>query len=82
MEKLNSLKFGIAGGIVGILLILFITISGALGYSEAYTFLTSTIWGSLGYSLTIIGAIIGLVIGFIDGFLMSFIFAWVYNKIL
>jgi len=80
--KINSAKFGIAGGILGALLSFFTTITGILGYSEAYQFLLASIWSSLGYSLSWTGAFIGAIIGFVYGFILMKIFALIYNKLI
>ncbi|MBS3080270.1 hypothetical protein J4221_02255 [Candidatus Pacearchaeota archaeon] len=81
-QKLNALKFGIAGGIITSLFIFVITIGGIFNYCIECTSLVSAIYDSLGYSITLIGAFIGATYAFIDGFVISWLFAFIYNKLI
>jgi hypothetical protein len=80
--KLNSLKFGIAGGIIGAITVFLTTINGILGLSNAASFMTTTLWQNLGYSVTWPGAFIGLIIGFVYGFVPLWLGALIYNKLI
>jgi len=77
-SKINAVKAGISGGIIGAILIFLTTITGILGYSQAAGLLNSTIWSNFGYSVSWIGAIIGAIFGFI----IWGIFSLIYNKII
>lgn len=81
-RKLDSLKFGLAGGIVTGFCVSLITLIVSLfpGYAYTTILIFSEIYGFLGYSVGWLGAVLGLVYGFIDGFLISWIFALIYNK--
>ena len=79
-QKLNSTKLGLAAGIVGAVLTFLTTITGIYGKSQAANTMTSTFWGSLGYTVSWGGAFIGLVIGFIYAFILIWIIAVIYNK--
>lgn len=79
-SRINAVKAGISGGIIGAIIIFLTTITGILGYSGAAELLSSTIWGNLGYSVSWLGAIVGAVLGFIYGFIIWFIFSLIYNK--
>jgi len=79
--KLNSLKFGLTAGIVGAIVTFITTLTGIFGLSDAASFMASTVWGNLGYSVTWAGAFIGLVIGFVYGFVIMWISALIYNKL-
>ncbi|MBT4166188.1 hypothetical protein HOE04_04070 [archaeon] len=82
MTKLNTLKFGLAGGITTALCVALITIAGIFNYCPECTSLISGIYGSLGYSVSWLGVLLGAIYGFIDMFIGTFVFAWIYNKLL
>lgn len=81
-EKLNALKFGIAGGIATAICIAFTTILGIFGFFQEYNNLIVSIYGFLGYSISWPGVLLGAIYGFMDGFVLTAIFAWIYNKLL
>ncbi len=83
-NKLNALKFGLAGGIVSAIYIFAITLGAVLGFNGlfAWTLLIKGIYGFLGYNVSYLGAILGAIYGFLDGFIITYLFAWVYNKLL
>jgi hypothetical protein len=81
-SKINSLKAGISGGIVGAIIIFLTTIFGILEYSQVAELLTSSIWGNFGYAINWPGTIIGAVFGFIYGFIIWWVFSLIYNKII
>jgi len=82
MTKLNTFKFGLAGGITVAICIAFTTILGIYGFFPEYNNLILSLYGFLGYSLSGLGVLLGAIYGFIDGFLLTVIFAWIYNKLL
>ena len=79
--KLNATKLGISAGIVGAIVVLLTTITGMLGYSEAYMFFANSVWKSFGYSATLTGAIIGAILGFVYAFAMVWLTIKIYNKL-
>jgi|APSaa5957512622_1039677.scaffolds.fasta_scaffold58891_2 hypothetical protein len=80
--KLNSIKFGIAAGILTAICVFITTLLGTAGYCIECTNLLTSIYGSFGYSISFLGAIAGAIYGFIDMFIGVAIFAWIYNKLI
>ena len=80
--KLNTLKFGLAGGIAAAICVAFTTILGIFGFFPEYNSLIVSIYGFLGYSISWLGVLLGAIYSFIDGFIFVGIFAWIYNKLL
>lgn len=78
--ELNSVKFGLAGGIVAAFCVLFITLFA--GYFPACANLLLEAYGRFGYGFTGFGILLGAIYGFIDGFVLTWAFAWLYNKLL
>ena len=82
-EKLNAVKFGLAGGIVTGICIFITTLMTAIwGWFPVYTNVIVDVYGFLGYNASFLGAILGAIYGFIDGFIAVGVFAWIYNKLL
>jgi hypothetical protein len=79
---INPLMAGIAGGIIGAIIILLTTITGILGYSKAAKLLETTVWKKYGYKVNFKGAVIGTILGFIYGFLVWFVFSLIYNALI
>ena len=79
---INPLMAGIAGGIIGAIIIFLTTITGVLGYSKAAKFLESSVWKKYGYRVTWAGSIWGAVLGFIYGFLIWWVFSLIYNSLI
>jgi len=80
-SKLNAVKFGLAGGIIGAVTVFLITIFS--GYFPAWYELFKECYGMFGYSAdSILGIILGIAYSFIDGFGLTWIFALVYNSML
>lgn len=78
-SRLNSVKFGLAGGILVGVCVSLMTLAGMFGMFPLLTALISDAYGSLGYSVSGVGIIFGLVYGFIDGFIGFWIFSSLYN---
>ncbi len=75
---LDPIKFGLAGGILGGLIVFIMTlISAANGYGRIFLALCVDIYP--GYTITYLGSLLGLVYGFIDGFVGLFVLIWLYN---
>ena len=81
MTKLNTIKFGLAGGIVTAICIALTTIAGIFNYCPECTNLITGIYGNFGYSVSWLGVLLGAIYGFIDMFIGTFAFAWIYNKL-
>lgn len=82
VESLDSIKLAISAGIVGAIIIFWLTINGIYGKSNAYKIFESTIWKRYGYSKSWKGAFIGLVLGFIYAGLIVGVTAFIYNLII
>ncbi len=84
--KLNSVKFGLAWGIVAAICVFLTTLLALTSYFQSYTQLATTwliaIYGGFGYSVGGIGAVLGAVYAGIDTFAASWIFALIYNNLL
>jgi len=79
--RLNTVKFGFAGGIIALIGVLLTPIFVFLNYAPHYVLIITEIYGPLGYNaLTFGGIVLGGIYGFIDGFILTALFAWVYNK--
>jgi hypothetical protein len=76
---MNPVIAGVAGGIIGAIVIFLTTLTGLFGSSGAAKFLESTVWKKYGYRVSGFGAIWGAVLGFIYGFVIWWVFATVYN---
>ena len=80
--RLNALKFGLAGGILGALLMIIMTLWVMYIPSPTHKFLMLEMYGMFGYSASWVGVLLGAIYGFVDCFIFFGIFAWVYNKLL
>lgn len=78
---ISPLNAGIAGGIIGAIIIFLTTITGVLGHSKAAKFLETTVWKKYGYRVSWAGSLWGAVLGFIYGFLIWFVFSLIYNAL-
>ena len=79
---INPVMAGVAGGIIGAIIIFLTTITGILGQSGVAKFLESTFWKKYGYRVNGFGAIWGAVLGFIYGFVIWYVFGFVYNLLI
>ncbi|MDE1848732.1 MAG: hypothetical protein KGH55_01735 [Nanoarchaeota archaeon] len=76
--RLNTLKFGISGGIVWAFVVLGVSIFA--NNFPTWEMLIHECYGFLGYNpSTFLGVVLGVVYGFIDGFVGFFVLAWIYN---
>ena len=80
--KIDSLRFGIAGGIVFSTFILLVTTAGMFGYFEIYNSMIVEFYGILGYSNSAIGIFLASFYGFLDGFFVVWLFGFIYNWLL
>lgn len=77
-NTLDAKRFGLAGGILGALIMLVWTLIAAnTGYGAEILELIATVY--IGYSVTNVGAFIGAVYCFIDSFVGLYLLAWLYN---
>ncbi|MBU3923957.1 MAG: hypothetical protein KJ592_03510 [Nanoarchaeota archaeon] len=84
-QKITPWKFATAAASTVAILIFITTIvalTNLIGPLPIITSLISEMYGMLGYSTSIIGAILGAIYGFIDTFISAYIFAWIYNKLI
>jgi hypothetical protein len=80
-NKLNTLKFALAGGIWLGLIFMFSTVLSILnvpGFVPFSEFLNQ-FYGSYGYSISWIGSIIGGILGFAEGFVQFGLISLIYN---
>jgi hypothetical protein len=80
--RLDALKFGLAGGILGGVVMFLMTVWMMYIPSPTNKFLIMEIYGLFGYDVTWLGAVIGAVYGFVDSFIFFGVFAWLYNKLI
>lgn len=81
--KLNALKFAISLGLVNAALVFIITIFNlATGDLGLLTSILTDIYGSLKYTVSILGAILGAIFIFLDTLVITYIFVKIYNKLL
>jgi hypothetical protein len=79
---MNPIMAGVAGGIVGAIVVFLTTLSGILKCSGAAKILESTIWKKYGYRVSGFGAIWGAVLGFVYGFVALWVFTIIYNALI
>ena len=78
--KLNSVKFGISGGILYSLFVLLISIFSNV--FPSWENLIFECYGFFGYNVTsFLGFLLGIIYSFIDGFLVLFFLSWIYNRL-
>jgi hypothetical protein len=79
-DMLKIKAFGVAGGIIWALAVIWVTVIHLAGKSTlCFDLLDQCYLGLL--MPTYVGLIVNAVIGFIDGFIGFVIFAWIYNKV-
>lgn len=82
--KLDSLRFGLAGGIVSLIFVLIIEIFLFVKYVPLYNSMMLNLYGAAGASTFVLVKIllVSVFFGFVAGFLLTCLFAWIYNKLL
>ena len=78
---INPVMAGVAGGIIGAIIIFLTTITGIVGCSKVAKFLETSVWGKYGYKVNWGGAVWGAIIGFIYGFVIWWGFSLIYNSL-
>ena len=84
MQRLDTLRFALAGGVYGagfVALATIFTLLSVPGF-KPFTDLLVQFYGPYGYSVSTIGIAIGAVMGLIEGFVHFGVFAWLYNILL
>ena len=83
-QKLNSLKFGIAGGIIAAIFVLLVEVFLWIKYVPLYNSVMINLYGVAGLSTFDLVKIflISIFLGLVIGFLLTWVFAWIYNKLL
>ena len=84
-SQIHKTKFALASGIVVALIVFLSTIFGVYGLFGGFpgwNDLIRDIYGSLGYSISLTGALIGAAYSFIDAFIVTWILGFIYNKLL
>jgi len=84
MEKLDKLKFGIAGSVVTAVFVLLVEIFLWIKFVPLYNSVMISLYGTTGYAtgFLLFISILFIILGFILGFVLTWLFAWVYNKLL
>jgi hypothetical protein len=84
MQRLDTLRFGLAGAIYGASCVALATICSLLGVPgfRPFTDLLSQFYGFYGYSVSSTGIVVGAFWGLLEGFVHFGIFAWLYNLLL
>ena len=83
MQKLDILRFALAGGIYGagfVALATLCTLLGVPGF-RPFTDLLVQFYGFYGYSASSSGIVIGAFWGLLEGFAHFGVFAWLYNLV-
>lgn len=83
MQKLNALKFALAGGIyvaACAALSTALAVLGVPGFPE-FAKLLVPVYGFYGYSISWAGVLMGALWGFVEGFVHIGIFGWIYNRL-
>lgn len=81
--KLDTLKFALAGGIIGAIGMGWVTIASLIGFPGFLSFarLAEQGYGFYGYSVSWLGVLVGAFYGFVEGFIWLGALAYVYNKL-
>jgi hypothetical protein len=84
MQRLDALRFALAGGIYCAGCVALATICALLGIPgfKAFTDLLTHFYGFYGYSVSTLGIAIGAFWGLVEGLVHFGIFAWLYNTLL
>lgn len=78
---LNPKKLGYAGGILGGLTMLIVTILAVASGCYGLEWLEGMKSLYPGYKISYLGSIVGMVYGLIDGFVFFYLLAWLYNRV-
>jgi len=83
-QKLNQIKFGIAGGITGVAAAILFEFFLVIKYLAFYNNLMINVYGVAGITILSIVKIMffSMISSFIIGFCLTWLFSWIYNKLL
>jgi len=81
-QKLNAIKFALAAGIIVAAIVFITTLLATTPQFAKISFITSSLYQGVGYTISIPGAFLGAIYSFIDTFILIWIFAWLYNKLI
>ena len=81
-DKLDKLKFGLAGAITTGLFVFVLEIFLWIRFVPLYNSIITSAYGVSNNSEVFRTFLVVLILGFLIGFLLSWIFAWIYNKFL
>jgi hypothetical protein len=78
MGKIDAIRFGLAGGILSMIIIFVLTLIASInGFGLNYLELLKDLFP--GYEIGVIGSLVGAGYGFILGFMKLFVLAFIYN---
>lgn len=82
--KLNQLKFGLAGGLITGVFVLFVELLLWIKLIPLYNSIMINVYGVPGFTsgFLLMISILLIVLGFILGFILALLFALIYNKLL
>ena len=81
-DKLDKLKFGLAGSITTGLFVFVLEIFLWIKFVPLYNSIITNVYGVSNSSEIFRTFLVVLILGFLIGFLLSWIFAYIYNKFL
>jgi len=81
LDKLDKLKFGLAGSITTGIFVFVLEIFLWIKFVPLYNSIITSIYGASNNSEVFRTFLVILILGFLIGFLLSWIFAWIYNKL-
>ncbi|MBU1129083.1 MAG: hypothetical protein KJ949_00440 [Nanoarchaeota archaeon] len=82
-QKLNAIKFGIAGGFITVICIFLTGMAMLIGprYTPSLANFFNQIYGIFGLQTNLFAVILISILSFIDGFILTLVFALIYNKL-
>lgn len=78
MNKIDAVRFGLAGGLITALCIFVLTlVASASGFGLGALNILKSVF--VGYDISVFGSLIGAIFGFMAGFTKLFLIGFVYN---
>lgn len=81
-RTLDPSGLAFSSAIFGAIVLFFTTIFTMASGMDFITPLFLALYGGLGYSVSMTGALLGMFYIAVDAFVLGYLFAWVYNKLL
>lgn len=76
--KLDTMKFGLAGGIISALFVFVLALGSAFaGWGTGMVDSLASMY--VGYKAGVVGGLIGALSAFVEGFITFYLLAWVYG---